>query len=1146
MFDGNYRTSQRPVTLSRRNKNASSKASILEASRRQREERLQRERQLQAAVTLQKSVRGWLTRIKFVKELENALNTAAAAASLDEHLRLLNVRLFPILMQTLSPTETTLVKWMSELAARISEYEARVAPTFKSPSPLTHFIVQTVLQLVRMHGMQPSAANCILQYCLALATSTRDQLSSATFMWKQVGWSRGYLELLETLQSMLAATNHTDEQVAALTQLLWKTLLDSTPSDKNRAIACALLLSQAKPFDASTKFLQNLSVMGDASLPTIYQVWFPAFVSNLTSKASSRDDAFGKAVQNIYKRNQANILMNAMDLYDSVSRNYSTPDPTPLILLLEQTTRQSPQLLLLCSIVARGDDVQQILEFKNGGLVAAKSMSNDDSENDDDGDYDLEVESASQPSRIAGTRTTGRLTRNELQTMTKLNRLYSSHVDKWQADVLAVLTSMSNTDMATLMELASRIGRPDVWLQWGVTILSKLSDAADQGRDAYVTLLAALLQTSTGLAPRQSSSSPLLTKLAFHQEFLEKLWRYVLVQLNNSSAPTAVLYMALSVFSDVFSHCLIALRDDQFLSQYTTMLGPRVILAEHVISQLRDLLYDMYWSRPVQAKDIWVALGTSLSPDDTLEALRGRLFITGSKLWGSLYERWCRLVRTSPFCSESAWLFPSMVTLMNDNAVAQPGQRRQNDMDVSMEIDSDSDDNDEPMSAADEENEQLADVFGDPKMARILTCIPQALPFEKRVRLFDALLRDDKAKTQDESAEMRAAMFRFTHGAEGGDGSRERISVHRENLYDDAMRQLNRLGPKLRRKVQVTFTNQHGALEAGIDGGGVFKEFIDDLISDAFVGDKSTAAHRLFKVTALETLAVNSDLPHEPTLLEHYEFCGRVLGKAIYESILVEPQFCLPFLNQLLGKSNTLEDLKNYDPEIYSNLTKLLNATTEEIGAMGLTFELNMGTGRSMRSVELVRNGGSITVTKQNAITYVHMVANQMLNAETAQATKAFLRGFRDLVPAPWVRLFSAYELQKLISGDDSIKAIDVASLKASMQYAAGYHPSQPIMQWLWEVVEEFNTDQQRKFLKFMTSCSRQPLLGFSSMAPAPCVQQIRLPDEMFIKDPERVTPLPTSSTCMNLLKLPNYRTKELLRKKLLAAIESGAGFELT
>jgi hypothetical protein len=32
----------------------------------------------------------------------------------------------------------------------------------------------------------------------------------------------------------------------------------------------------------------------------------------------------------------------------------------------------------------------------------------------------------------------------------------------------------------------------------------------------------------------------------------------------------------------------------------------------------------------------------------------------------------------------------------------------------------------------------------------------------------------------------------------------------------------------------------------------------------------------------------------------------------------------------------------------------------------------------------------------------------------------------------------------------------------------------------------------------------------------------------------------------MNLLKLPNYPDKELMRSKLIAAIEAGAGFELT
>jgi len=44
-------------------------------------------------------------------------------------------------------------------------------------------------------------------------------------------------------------------------------------------------------------------------------------------------------------------------------------------------------------------------------------------------------------------------------------------------------------------------------------------------------------------------------------------------------------------------------------------------------------------------------------------------------------------------------------------------------------------------------------------------------------------------------------------------------------------------------------------------------------------------------------------------------------------------------------------------------------------------------------------------------------------------------------------------------------------------------------------------------------------------------------------KDVQR---LPTASTCFNTLKLPNFKTAQGMREKLLTAINSGAGFELS
>lgn len=39
---------------------------------------------------------------------------------------------------------------------------------------------------------------------------------------------------------------------------------------------------------------------------------------------------------------------------------------------------------------------------------------------------------------------------------------------------------------------------------------------------------------------------------------------------------------------------------------------------------------------------------------------------------------------------------------------------------------------------------------------------------------------------------------------------------------------------------------------------------------------------------------------------------------------------------------------------------------------------------------------------------------------------------------------------------------------------------------------------------------------------------------------------LPTASTCFNLLKLPNYTRKVVLKEKLRYALSSNAGFELS
>ncbi|XP_074560479.1 E3 ubiquitin-protein ligase UPL6-like [Curcuma longa] len=119
---------------------------------------------------------------------------------------------------------------------------------------------------------------------------------------------------------------------------------------------------------------------------------------------------------------------------------------------------------------------------------------------------------------------------------------------------------------------------------------------------------------------------------------------------------------------------------------------------------------------------------------------------------------------------------------------------------------------------------------------------------------------------------------------------------------------------------------------------------------------------------------------------------------------------------------------------------------------------------------------------------------------------------------------------------------MDVDDLRSNTHYAGGYHHDHQVIVMFWEVLKSFSLEYQKKFLKFVTGCSRGPLLGFKYLEPKFCIQRAA-PFDFVEEDLDR---LPTSATCMNLLKLPPYQTTEQMRTKLVYAISADAGFDLS
>lgn len=353
--------------------------------------------------------------------------------------------------------------------------------------------------------------------------------------------------------------------------------------------------------------------------------------------------------------------------------------------------------------------------------------------------------------------------------------------------------------------------------------------------------------------------------------------------------------------------------------------------------------------------------------------------------------------------------------------------------------------------------------FATPRL-NILRNVPFFIPFETRVEIFRGFIERDR---------VRNSVNRFNF-FDPQDSSQTAVS--RENILLDAFRNLNdmsRTGWKSNFHIQLV--DQFGLPEAGIDGGGLTKEFLTSVCSEAF-----NPASGLFMTTA-QNLLYPSTTAESLHNLEMYEFVGRIVGKCLYENVLVDVEFAPFFLLRWFGRHAYWDDLPSLDKEMYEGLVKL-KQYQGDFEDLALTFTTAAEEEQQHREIELVPNGRNIPVTYQNRLRYIQLVANYRLNVAMQKQTYAFVRGLSDLIDVKWLVMFNQKELQTLVGGAEG-KPIDVDELK-SQTILGGYMDTDKTVKMFWEVMKEMREADKRKVLKFVTSVERPPLLGFKELAP--------------------------------------------------------------
>lgn len=398
----------------------------------------------------------------------------------------------------------------------------------------------------------------------------------------------------------------------------------------------------------------------------------------------------------------------------------------------------------------------------------------------------------------------------------------------------------------------------------------------------------------------------------------------------------------------------------------------------------------------------------------------------------------------------------------------------------------------------------------------IVELMPHAIPFPHRVRIFAAALAEDQQRQAQQSWALRTPWT-------------ERVRrVRREYLVEDGLAVFEQT-EKIKQVVRIEFVNPEGNVESGIDGGGLFKEFMHkwtlQLMNPEFGLCRQLGNGRI-------TPSVDAWVAH-PDAGRLFRAAGRAVGKALYEMVLLETHLGEAFLSRVLGKPLNLEQLEELDDSLYRNL--IFVNECENVEDLALTMSVTAGgdLGKA-REIELVPGGRDIAVTSSNKLRYVLLAAWFYLSSQLDRPASAFAAGLSDVIPLSWLRMFSPQEINLMISGELR-KGFDISELRANIVYGGGYSESSATILLLWELLAEFSDEDRSAFLAFVTSSPRPPLLGFRVLHPKFAINRV----------PERDR-LPTSSTCANLLKLPDYGDKKLLREKLQAAIYSGSGFDLS
>ncbi|KAL0309763.1 UNVERIFIED_CONTAM: E3 ubiquitin-protein ligase UPL4 [Sesamum radiatum] len=323
----------------------------------------------------------------------------------------------------------------------------------------------------------------------------------------------------------------------------------------------------------------------------------------------------------------------------------------------------------------------------------------------------------------------------------------------------------------------------------------------------------------------------------------------------------------------------------------------------------------------------------------------------------------------------------------------------------------------------------------------------------------------------------------MSHGNAGGSGgrqqSRRKILVHRNKILESAA-QMKELHAHQKAQFEVEYDEEVGT------GLGptlefytlVCKEFQRSGLGmwrDDTVSLQCTAVFGLFPRPWSPLLSASSGAVYSE-VIKKFSLLGYIVAKALQDGRVLDLPLSKALYKLILGKELSLYDIQSFDPASGRALLEFQAVVERKEYLRSLCKEESPDVDVCLRNTKiedlcldftlpgypdyvLVPETDSTMVNLYNLEQYITLMVDATTKSGIARQVEAFKSGFDQVFPVRHLKVFTEEELERLLCGEHVL--------------------------WnLLEIMQEFDLEQQRAFLQFVTGAPRLPTGGLASLNP--------------------------------------------------------------